>query len=168
MLLQLVHWLNESSISGFVRQSEFVFPVAEAAHLFGLFFSVGLVIWIDLRLLGFFMRDQEISETLSSLEPWAKVGFGIMLLSGAVLFVCRPDAYYSTLVFRAKLFLLLLSCLNALYFRRTVIVSGQGSTSRAPWRIRLAGLLSLIFWVAIIILGRWTSYVTDELLRPRL
>jgi hypothetical protein len=56
--------------------------------------------------------------------------------------------------------LLALAGLNALIFHRTIYrdAAAWDPASVAPFRARLAGLLSLVFWIAIIAAGRAIAY----------
>ncbi len=66
---------------------------------------------------------------------------------------------YHSPAFRIKLVLLALAGLNALIFHRTVYRdAAHWEPSVAPVRARLAGLLSLVFWIAIIAAGRAIAY----------
>ena len=56
-LADVVHVINETAFSQYLRESELAFPLTEAIHLIGLGISVGTVLWIDLRLMGKVMRD---------------------------------------------------------------------------------------------------------------
>ena len=166
-LLSLVHWLNETSLSVYLRESEVAFPLTEAIHLLGLGISVGTVIWVDLRLLGIAMRTERVTDVVGRLEPWAGLGFTIMMLSGILLFVGKPETYYTTTVFRVKLLLLPLAGLNVLLFHRAVYpnVAHWDLKAAVPWQGRAVGLVSAALWLTIIVLGRWTAYFADELFR---
>ena len=67
---------------------------------------------------------------------------------------------YHSPAFRIKLILLALAGLNALIFHRTIYrdVANWDPAAVAPSRARLAGMLSLIFWIAIIAAGRAIAY----------
>jgi uncharacterized protein DUF6644 len=166
-LVALVHWINETAFSQYLRESETAFPLTEAIHLIGLGISVGTIVWIDLRLMGKVMRDVRISEVVSRLEPWAIGGFTVMMLSGLFLFLGKPDNYYGTTAFKLKMLLLPLAGLNVLFFHRRVFpnVEQWDEGVVPPWQGRLVGAVSMSLWVVIIVLGRWTAYFADPLYR---
>ena len=166
-LVALVHWINETGFSKYLRESELAFPLTEAIHLIGLGISVGTIVWVDLRLLGKVMRDVRVSEVVSRLEPWAIGGFAIMFVSGILLFLGKPDNYYSTSAFKLKMLLLPLAALNVLFFHRSLVPTIAGWDDRAtpPWQGRMVGAVSMSLWVVIIVLGRWTAYFADPLYR---
>jgi len=166
-LVALVHWINETAFSQYLRESELAFPLTEAIHLIGLGISVGTIVWVDLRLMGKVMRDVRISEVVSRLEPWAIGGFTVMMLSGLLLFLGKPDNYYSTAAFKLKMLLLPLAGLNVLVFHRRVFpnVARWDEGVAAPWQGRMVGAVSMSLWIVIIVLGRWTAYFADPLYR---
>jgi hypothetical protein len=165
-LFALIHWLNETAFSVYLRESEVAFPLTEAIHLIGLGISVGAILWVDLRLIGVSMRNERVSDIVSRLEPWAVFGFIVMFISGILLFVGKPENYYSTSPFRIKMLLLPFAGLNVLYFHRSVypqVSKWDHEGGKIPWRARMVGLVSAVVWIVIIVLGRWTAYYADEL-----
>jgi hypothetical protein len=166
-LVDLVHWINETAFSQYLRESELAFPLTEAVHLIGLGISVGTIVWVDLRLMGKVMRDVRVTEVVSRLEPWAIAGFAVMMLSGLFLFLGKPDNYYSTSAFKLKMLLLPLAGLNVLVFHRRVFpnVAQWDGDAIPPWQGRMVGAVSMSLWLVIIVLGRWTAYFADPLYR---
>jgi hypothetical protein len=165
-LYQLISWLNETAFSVWLRESELAFPLTEAIHLIGLGISVGTVLWIDLRLLGLTMRRERVTDVIARLEPWAIAGFVVMFVSGALLFLGKPESYYTTTAFRIKFMLLPLAGLNVLFFHKRVfpsIANWDEPGDRLPWSARFVGFASVSLWLVIIVLGRWTAYFADPL-----
>jgi len=164
-LLPLIHWLNETGVSVYLRESELAFPLTEAIHLLGLAMSAGTILWLDLRLMGLVMRRDRVSDVVSRLEPWAVLGFTIMFISGFLLFLGKPDNYYSTTPFRIKMLLMPVAGLNVLLFHRSVYpkVARWDLNTAIPWQGRLTGFVSAGLWLVVIVLGRWTAYFADEL-----
>ena len=83
-----------------------------------------------------------------------------MVVSGSLLFSSEAVKMYHSPAFRIKMLLLALAGLNALIFHRTIYrdVAHWDPASVVPARARLAGLLSLVFWIAIIAAGRAIAY----------
>ena len=165
-LAAIIHWLNETGFSVYLRESELAFPLTEAIHLLGLAISVGTIMWVDLRLLGVAMRGERVRDLVARLEPWAIGGFVVMFLSGFLLFLGKPDNYYGTTPFKIKMLLLPLAGLNVLFFHKTVYpnaVHWDKEAAALPWQARFVGLTSMLLWIVIIVLGRWTAYFADEL-----
>jgi hypothetical protein len=164
-LLSFIQWLNGTSWSLYLRESELAFPLTEAIHLIGLGISVGTIMWVDLRLLGLTMRRERATDVIGRLEPWAFCGFIVMFISGIVLFLGKPENYYTTTAFRIKMMMLPLAGLNVLFFHKRVYphVAEWDDGAVVPWQGRLVGFVSMTLWLAIIIAGRWTAYFADPL-----
>jgi hypothetical protein len=166
-LVDLVHWVNETALSQYLRESEVAFPLTEAIHLIGLGISVGTILWVDLRLMGRVMPHVRVSEVVARLEPWATGGFAVMVASGLLLFLGKPDNYYATTAFKLKMLLLPLAALNVVFFHWRVLpgVSKWDDRAVPPWQSRMVGAVSVSLWVVIIVLGRFTAYFADPLYR---
>lgn len=153
-------WLDQTHWSIALRQGDWSFALLETAHIIGLAGSVGLIMWVDLRLLGRVMSHQPVSAVVKLLEPWAIVGFSIMFISGSLLFLSEPLKCYTTTAFRIKVVMIILAGLNVWYFhsRLSKHMAEWDHGEGVPWRAKLVGLLSLTLWFGIIIAGRWTAY----------
>jgi hypothetical protein len=163
----LIHWVNETAFSQYLRESEVAFPLTEAIHLIGLGISVGVVLWVDLRLLGLGMKRARLTEIVARLEPWAIGGFVVMFVSGFLLFLGKPENYYSTTAFKVKMILLPFAGLNVLFFHKRILpgVARWDQAAVAPWQGRLVGIVSITLWIIIIVLGRLTAYFADPIYR---
>jgi hypothetical protein len=166
-LLGLIHWINETAFSQYLRESEVAFPLTEAIHLIGLGISVGVVLWVDFRLLGLGIKRARLTEIVARLEPWAIGGFVVMFVSGFLLFLGKPENYYSTTAFKVKMILLPFAGLNVLVFHRRILpgVARWDHAAVAPWQGRLVGIVSITLWIIIIVLGRLTAYFADPIYR---
>jgi hypothetical protein len=84
-LFHLCEQIEATSLGVFVRESIWGFPILVAIHIIGLVFSVGIVTWFDLRLLGVSMTGVPVSRVYRRFMPLAFVGFAVMVLSGATI-----------------------------------------------------------------------------------
>lgn len=157
-------WLNDSQFSVYLRESEIAFPLTEATHLIGIGISVGMIMWIDLRLLGLTLRGEKVSDIVGRAEPWGIVGFVIMFVSGILLFLGKPETYWGTTTLKVKLVLMVAAGLNVWFFHTSVFPKvAKWDEGPTPLAAKLVGLSSLALWFIVIILGRWTAYYADPL-----
>jgi len=156
--INFVRWLNDTPISVYLREGDWPFPIIETIHILGLGFSVGTVMWLDLRLLKLTMREVPVADVIDQLEPWAMGGFAVMLVSGSLLILSEPLKCYNTIAFRIKVVLLILAALNVLYFHKRVMHNVDEWDQNMPWRAKMVGALSLVLWLGVVIAGRWTAY----------
>lgn len=159
-ILEWAEWLQNTSVSAGIRESTLLFPFIEGAHVLGIAISVGIIVLLDVRLLGWGLRKTAVSDVFLSLRPLALFGFGLMFITGFLLFVSEPVLCVTKVSFLVKLGLLALAGLNALIFDRTVYpsVKGWDTTEFLPTRAQFAGGASLALWLGIIFCGRWTAY----------
>jgi len=156
----LCQWIGESAIGRGILESVWVFPIIEGLHLLGIALSVGVLCWLDFRLIGLAFRNQPVSKVWKQVVPVAGVGFALMFITGGLLFWAEAITAYNSVHFWIKLGLILLAGLNAGYFEFVTSRSIQvwDSDPIPPLKVRIAGLASLILWIAIITTGRTMAY----------
>ena len=159
-LHELCQWLQDTQVGTGIRESVWLFPILEGTHVLGLSLSVGTVMWFDLRLIGVKMRHQSVSEVFEQLKPWMLTGFTLIFITGGLLFCSYAARCYVNGYFLAKMALLVLAGVNTLAFHLTI------DRRRAEWdkaptpplSARLAGILSLVIWTGVIVVGRIMAY----------
>jgi len=159
-VLSLATWLQNTEVSVAIRESRLLFPLIEGTHVLTLALSVGTIVVLDIRLLGWGMRATPVSEVFEKLRTWSLFGFALMFLTGGLLFWSEPVLCVTKTSFLIKLGLLPLAGINALAFDRTVYpsVAGWDTSAILPGRAKFAGGASLALWFGIIFCGRWTAY----------
>jgi len=160
-MLDILKWIDATAMAEEIRVSVWLFPALEIAHVAAIALVLGSIARVDLRLAGLASRDRSITEISREMLPWTWVGFALATLLGVLLFVGQPLRYVEVAFFDAKIILILLAGLNMLAFeyltRRSV-----GRWDRAPIppiQVRLAGGLSLAFWISVVICGRFIGFV---------
>jgi hypothetical protein len=158
-MLELLEWLEGTSVAAIARESLYGFQVLVGVHIVGIVFSVGLLLWMDLRMLGLALPGQSLSAVYQSLSRLFIVGFGIMLLSGAALFAGFATSAYENTYFRIKIVAIVLAGVNAFVFHRMIGRMPRYAELDMPSiTVRLAGALSILFWAVVILCGRMMSY----------
>ena len=159
-LLAFFQRLADSSWSTGLHESRYAYDLIESIHVWGLCLFFGLTVMFDLRLLGWTMRRVPVSEVARRLLPWTVVGFVIMVISGSLLFSAIPLRSYQNIFFRAKMLMLLLAGLNVWIFHSGVYqrVEKWDLAGVPPRAARVAGALSLVLWIFIVLSGRMIAY----------
>lgn len=159
-LFRFFEWLGNTSWSIALHESRYVFLLVLMIHVLTLSVFVGTAVMIDLRLLGKAMTHVPLSQVVARLVPWSELGFGVMVVTGALLFYAAPLARYENVFFRFKMAALLLAVFNVLVFRRTVYrrVEQWDLDPVPPRRVRMVGVVSLILLALIITAGRMMAY----------
>jgi len=156
----IVEWIYHTNTSSGIRESLWVFPIIEGTHLLGIALSAGALCWFDLRLLGLALRDERISRVWKYVMPVAFVGFGLVFLTGFLLFWAEAATAYRSPHFWIKMGLIALAGLNALFFETKLHpkMTEWDIAVTTPLAARVAGVVSLVLWTAIIITGRTMAY----------
>jgi len=156
----IIHWMQNSDIGTGIRESIWLFPIVETTHVLALALSVGVLIWFDLRLMGWGMKHQPVSAVHKQVMPVAFVGFFIMFISGVLLFWSEAEKCYTSGFFRAKVLFLVLAGVNAGVFELATkkTIEDWDKYPVPPGKARMAGLFSILSWTAVIIAGRATAY----------
>ncbi|MGD1068844.1 MAG: DUF6644 family protein [Bryobacteraceae bacterium] len=157
---QLCQWLQDTPWGTGIRESTWVFPIIEGTHAIGIAFSVGILLVMDLRLMGVLMRREPVSQISNQLMPWSLGGFAIMFITGILLFWSQAMKAYGSVFFRIKLVLLVLAAVNALTFELTLRrnIVAWDTAEKPPFRARLAGFLGIVLWAGVIAAGRTMAY----------
>ena len=82
-------WLTNASLKSLVLNTTSVWPAAEAIHFVGLALSFGIVLVLNLRILGV-MKSVAFAD-LHRLMPWGLIGVGVNLVSGMLFFIAIPE-----------------------------------------------------------------------------
>ena len=155
----LCHWLEATRLGTTISQSWWLFPAIESIHMFGIVSVVGATAILDLRLMGVSFRKESVSEMVRGTLGWALYGFGLMFVTGALMFVSEATKCYTNTGFRWKMLLLVFAGLNALAFHfgayRSVERWKNGAT---PFAAKFAGACSILLWFGIVAMGRWIAF----------
>jgi len=160
MILEFVAWMNELPWSIALRESYYVWPLMESAHVMMLGLFVGTAFVTDLRLLGWTMQKIPVSAVTDRLLPWTRLGFAGMTITGVLLVFGNPLRYYHNLFFRVKIILLIVAAINVFVFHRYIHrrVAEWDLDSVLPRQAWVAGAVSLGVWSLIVVAGRMIAY----------
>ncbi|WP_422365543.1 hypothetical protein [Pelagibius sp.] len=152
--------LQNMALPTALRTSRWVYPLVNAGHILGLALLFGAILSFDLRLLGLW-RDEPIRPLARILLPVAVSGLSLSLFTGLLLFSVSAAKYAATPLFQVKLLLILAAVANALLLRRAAdwTLAQVPEMAMNSARLRLAGGLSLLLWLAVILCGRFLAYI---------
>jgi uncharacterized membrane protein len=134
-----------------------VWPTGETLHFIGMSLSFGVLLVVNLHLLGF-MSNVPFA-AVHRLLPWGILGLAVNVMSGMVFFTGVPQQYLENPAFHWKVFLLMLAGLNYLYLtvfdHAWVLARGD----RLPLMDRVMAASSLFLWVGVLYFGRMLPYL---------
>jgi hypothetical protein len=153
-------WVDVAALGESVLAHLWLWPTGETLHFLGMSLSFGILLVINLHVLGF-MRNVPF-EAVHRLLPWGMAGLILNVASGMMFFTAVPQQYLENPTFHWKVFLLVLAGLNYLYL----------TVFDRPWDVPRKGVLlmtdkiiaagSLFLWVGILYLGRMLPYLRGK------
>ena len=151
--------LEQSGFGAAIRQSPWLYPAANVGHIVSLVFFAGAVAVMDVRLLGGLAATAP-GPLLVRARRFAIAALVGMAVTGFMLFSAEASHLAVNPVFQLKAALFGAGLFNvALYeflAKREVEKLPPGAV--LPARARIAGLLSLLIWVAVAACGRSIAY----------
>lgn len=159
-IIDLCHWLQDTPWATAFRESTLMFPLVEGSHIMALSLSVGLIMILDLRLLGLAFRAEPVSRIMRVVAPWMLTGFTIMMMTGLILFASQAEKAYGNTFFRLKMLMLVAAGLNAGYYQVALFphMHEWDLAPVVPRAARAVAVLSLLLWFLVIALGRTMAY----------
>ena len=156
------------SLANWMRYTNGAMPVVEATHVLAAVLLFGTMLVVDLRLLG--LADSQRAYTRVSRETlrltW--LAFGVSVITGSLMFTTSPLTYFFNWAFQWKALAFLGAALNMAVFQlltaRGVATwdagagAGVGVGALPPRAARVAGLVSVLLWAAVVLLGRWIGF----------
>jgi hypothetical protein len=148
--------IEYSNLGTTIAESTWMFPTIETIHVIALVTVLGTIMIMDLRMIGVASRDVAVTQLSKDTLPWTWAGFVLAAITGSLLFVSKATSYVANPYFLWKLVMLSLAGINMMYFHfityRTV--EHWDLDPSVPKMVKVAGGLSLMFWLAVVFFGR--------------
>ncbi len=144
-------------IGSFVTDTPWMWPTCETLHFVGLTLLLGVVLLVDLRMLGV-MRGVSF-ESLHRLLPWAAIGFGVNVVTGMLFFTGIPGQYIHNPSFYWKMALVMVAGANALYFTVFEQPWKLGPKEDAPFTAKFAAASGMLLWCAVLYCGSMLPFL---------
>jgi hypothetical protein len=156
--------LEASPIGDFVASSSWAFPTIECVHVIAIVTVIGTVAIMDLRLLGVASKESAATEMSADTLPWTWAAFVLAAISGSLLFVSKAHIYLIDPWFLSKMAFLVLAGINMAIFHvftwRGVHKWDLGFETPMPGKV--AGFLSLLFWILVVFCGRLIGFTLGK------
>ncbi|HAD10422.1 MAG TPA: hypothetical protein DCF62_13145 [Porticoccaceae bacterium] len=160
LVFRFASWLDTFESSTNLHESLYMYGWVESTHVLTLSLFLGMLLVIDLRLLGWGFTNIPASTLLEKLDKPMMIGFVIMVITGVLLYYAIPVRSSQSIFFRVKLILLIAAGINAFLIRQ--MTHGKDlawdGDPRPPSRIRVGAGLSLTLWALIVAAGRMMAY----------
>ena len=148
--------IEYSSLGITIAESTWMFPTLETVHVIALVTVLGMIAIVDLRLIGVAGRQLAVTKLSRDTLPWVWGAFVLAAISGSLLFISKASNYVANPYFLWKIAMLSLAGINMMYFNLITsrTVDHWDLDPSVPFAAKLAGALSLIFWLAVVFFGR--------------
>lgn len=152
--------IEYSSLGTTIAESTWMFPTLETIHVIALVTVIGTIAMVDLRLVGIASKGHRVSLLAKDTLPWTWGAFALAALTGGLLWVSKASSYMINPYFLWKLALLALAGLNMMYFHLTTwrTVEHWEQDPSFPPAAKIAGWLSLVFWLGVVFCGRLIGF----------
>jgi hypothetical protein len=156
-------WLETGAVGTQVSQSPWMFPAIETIHVIAIALVVGSIAVLDLRLLDRSWKVRAVTELTLDVLPWTWSSFAVAVVSGFLMFTSAATKYAHDIPFRLKMVLLVLAGVNMLVFHRYTYrtIPAWDRATPTPRAAKIAGGLSLLFWIGVVTCGRWVGFTTQ-------
>ena len=143
-----------------MRTSLKAVAIINAFHVISIVTVFGTIFIVDLRLLGYPNVKRSFLRMHHELLRWTWGAFGIAAISGVLLFMVNAVTYHRNTAFWLKMATIVIAGINMLVFE---LITARSAPSwdkgvMPPNAARLAGALSIVLWVAVIVFGRWIGF----------
>jgi hypothetical protein len=154
--------LEDTGLATAIRNSLYDFPFLEAVHVMALSMVFGTITIVDLRLLGIASTGRSTIRVSSELLKWTWAAFGLVVVTGAIMFTTNARVYAHNTAFLIKMAMLALAGANMLTFHLTAArtMPEWDKHKSAPGIGKAAAALSLALWIGIVIAGRVVGFTT--------
>jgi Family of unknown function (DUF6644) len=141
--------LQESAWVQTLGSTGWMYMTVEATHYLAMFWCIGSIAVVDLRIMDLVARDRTVGEVAEHLFPWFWTGFALAMLSGFLMFATDAVDWAPSPHFHIKLILIGVAVLFA------AVVQGSArrwsETTPISSSAKLIALLSLLLWIATIV-----------------
>jgi hypothetical protein len=164
----LSDFLISTGIGDYVAAHDWVWPLCETLHFFGMSVLLGTVGIVDLRILG--VAKGLPIHLLDKFIPLGVISFIVNMTTGFIFIagnpVGGPMEYLTNLSLQIKMIIVLIAGLNLLTFYVTGLhrtVAAVPADGDAPGAAKAVAAVSIFAWIMVIVMGRFIMY-NDTLL----
>jgi hypothetical protein len=150
-------WITAAYLQSLVTDHTWLWPSFEALHFIGLWLLFGVVLLVNLRMLG--MMKAASFSSLHRLLPWAVLGLGINVVTGMMWVIATPEQYMTNVSFFWKMGFLLLAGINLLYVTAFDEPWQVGAGEEASWGNKAIAFSAIASWVCVMYFGRMLPFL---------
>jgi len=141
--LERVGWVATLGETGWM------YNAVAVVHYLTMFWFIGSVAIVDLRIMGIAARERNLAELGDQLLPWAWIGFTLSVIAGFLEFATAASDWAPDPVFHIKLMMIVVSVSFTIIVQMGVKTWGQAA--EIPTGAKIVACISLLLWIATIV-----------------
>ena len=151
--------IQGSALAEWMRDTNPAMQIVESTHVLAAVLVLGTVLIADLRLMGLTDPQRAFTRIGRETLPLTWAAFAVAVVTGSLMFTTSAHIYFGNDAFQLKAIALLAAGLNMLLFQ---VLTAPGiaawDAGQPPRAARVAGIVSLLLWAAVVLLGRWIGF----------
>src|SRR6202041_676422 len=144
--------IEASALGQTIRESTWLFPAIESAHLLALALLGGSVLIISLSVLGVGLKTPP-AEIYKSAHRYMNAAVILLLITGILLGISEPVKLYGRQAFWVKMISLGVALLMTYLAFNPLVKRGASGIG-----IRSVTALTLVTWLVVAMAGRWIGF----------
>ncbi len=161
-MYELMAWLESSMLAEFLRGlGIWTYGLINLVHILGIAMLFGAIVLLDLRLLGLW-RSIPVATLARPTVPMAATGFALAIASGIMMLSFNTTEYHGNPFLYIKLPMVVVGLINVAVITRLPAwrraMGGMAGKSSDRVVLPLAGAVSLLIWLSVIVCGRMIGY----------
>ena len=153
--------LTRRSLDALNTRFPFAWPMAEVIHFGGLAVFFGIILMVNLRMLGV-MKGASFADLHRAL-PWAAAAFAANTVSGMFFFALSPQQYTQSPAFYLKVTAIVVAATQVLYLTHFDQPWAVGRDDDPPMLSKVVAGSQIRLWVAVLYFGRMLPYIGGTL-----
>ena len=155
-------WFEASALAEFLRGlGIWTYGLINLAHVLGISLLFGAIALLDLRLLGAW-RSIPVATLARPTVPLAATGFVLAVTSGIMMLSFNTTEYHANPFLYIKLPMVVVGLINVAIITRLPAwrraMSDAAAESTDLIVLKVAGAMSLLIWLTVIVCGRMIGY----------
>lgn len=155
-LLPFFQWLDGSWLASLAKANGGVFATVQMVHLVSLAVLGGMVLVLDLRLLGVTLNDIPVERLMYYTHRWFDAALVALVATGVFMSAAVAMKLYYNEMFWAKMSALIVGVVFVYAIERPLL--RQGGLVLQTATLRLLALSSLAVWFTVAAAGRWIGF----------
>ena len=131
--------------------SRWLYGLVSVVHFSAVFFCVGTIVVLDLRILGAASRNQTPSLLAEQLRPWTWIGLAAVAVSGFLLFATEAGSFATATPFRLKIVVVVLATVSALAAEWSL--PRWDRAPAMPVTAKVVALISILLWLGAMLVS---------------